>query len=126
MTDAVVKSVSRSNVINLFILGIAIVLVCVVKTKFSELFVAQVPMIPGMHGYGAQGGNVANSYPSFVNGGHPQGNPYQFPNQIYPARIPYYSEVGRPCDGDCGVLGKCENGVCKAVPYQKTVFGDNS
>lgn len=118
------KGVSRSNIANLFILGLAIVLVCVAKTKFSELFVAQVPMVPGMHGYGAQGGQVANSYPSFVQGGHPQGNPYTFGKQIYPARIPYYPELGRPCDGDCGVLGKCENGVCKAQPYHKTVFND--
>ncbi len=119
------KGVSRSNVINLFILGIAIVLVCAIKTKFSELFVAQVPIVSyNQGGYGAQGGHVANSYPSFVNGGHPQGNPYTFPNQIYPAKIPYYPELGRPCDGDCGVLGKCENGTCKAVPYNKTVFND--
>ena len=123
--DSKSSTLPRSNVVNLFILGIAIVLICVVKTKFSELFVAQVPMMGLPGNGGAQGGPVANSYPSFVQGGHPQGNPYTFNNQIYPARIPYYPEVGRPCEsGDCGVLGKCENGVCKAMPYNKTVFND--
>ena len=118
-----------SKIINLFILAIAIVLVCVTKSKFSELFVAQVPMIPNMQGYGAQGGPVANSYPSFVDGVHPMGNPYQYQNQIYSSpRIPYYPELGKVCKnngGDCGVLGKCENGVCQAMPYNKTVFANS-
>lgn len=120
------ESNSRSKVINLFILGVAIVLVCLAKSKFSELFVAQVPMVPSMHGYGAQGGQVANSYPSFVAGVQPTGNPYQYPNQIYSSpRVPYYPELGRECkNGDCGVLGKCEGGQCQAMPYNKTVFNN--
>jgi len=116
------KCISRTNVINLFILGIAIILVCVVKTKFSDLFVGQVPMVQGMNGYGAQGNLQGNLQ---VNE-NLQRNPYVYPNQIYPDRIPYYPEFGRPCEnGGCGVLGKCENGSCNAIPYNKTVFGNN-
>ena len=116
----------RSSITNLLILGIAILLICNIKTKFSEMFVANVPMIPNDDGYGAQGGVFSGNYPGYSVGGHPNGNPYTFNNQIYPAKIPYYPELGRPCEGNagCGVLGKCENGVCGATPYNKTVFGD--
>lgn len=118
--------VSRTNIINLFILAIAIILVCLAKNKFSELFVPQVQLPPYLDSYGAQGGHVANSYPSLAGGVHPQGNPNRFQNQIYPARIPYYAELGRPCTNqkDCGVLGKCEGGSCNSIPYEKTVFND--
>lgn len=108
----------KTQLINMFILAIAIILVCSARSKFSELFVAQVPLPPQYQGYGAQGD------PGQIMGGHPQGNPYQYPNQIYPARIPYYTEMGRPCDSiqSCGSMGKCENGKCNAIPYEKSVF----
>ena len=115
-------SSTRTQIINLLILAIAIILVCIAKSKFSELFVANVPL-PFQGPYDAQGGKIANSYPSFADGVHPQNNPYQFPNQIYPARIPYHTEMGRPCEGgSCGVLGKCENGICSPLSYNRTVF----
>ena len=51
------------------------------------------------------------------------------PKQIYPAKIPYYKDMGRVCDpnmpNSCGVMGKCQEGVCRAVPYNKSVFGVN-
>jgi len=107
----------RSNIVNLIILGVAIILVCVTKKKFSELFVANIPMMNGPMMNGQE------PLREFANSGHPQGNPYTYQNQIYPAKIPYYPELGSPCkNGDCGLLGKCEGGSCRAIPYNKTVF----
>jgi len=97
----------RTNVVNLFILAIAILLVCVTKNKFSEMFVAKVPIPPYNNGYGAQGGVVVNGYPGFAQGGNP---PTQYTTNH--VRNPYYAGYNKPYDGDCGVLGRCENGVC--------------
>lgn len=111
------RNISKSNIINLIILGVSIVLVYTIRTKFSELFVPQIPL--GYYPNSIYQNNYQN------NGVQPQGNPYHFNNQIYPDRIPYYPELGRPCNSvnDCGVLGNCVNGVCNAVPYNKTAFG---
>ena len=110
----------KKNVTNLLILGVAIVLISITKSKCSELFVGEVPMMMNSYDginnlqYASQSDNLKE-------------NPYRFPRQIYPVRPPYYPELGKPCQnsGQCGVLGSCGDGVCKAIPYNKTVFGMN-
>ncbi len=47
--------------------------------------------------------------------------PVVFPVQLY-QYIPYARDVGKPCEGGCGALGTCENGICKLKNYNKTVF----
>lgn len=109
----------KTHLVNMFIIATAIVIICAARSKFSELFVAEVPMIPQYDGYGAQGGPTQP-----IQGGYPNGNPMIYQNQIYPARIPYYNEMGRQCNSikDCGSMGVCTNGSCKTVPYENTVF----
>lgn len=100
----------NTQLINMLILAFAIILICVAKSKFSELFVPQVPIPPNNYNY---------IPPPTQN---PQALMYQ--QQIYPAKIPHYNELGRPCDSvkDCGIMGVCKEGKCNAIPYQNTVF----
>lgn len=109
---------NKSQLVNMFIIATAIILICVARAKFSELFVAEVPIPPYYQGYGAQGS------PPPIKGGYPQGEPRIYSNQIYPARIPYYNEMGRPCNSikDCGSMGVCQDGSCKTIPYENSVF----
>ena len=110
---------NKTQIINMLIIAVAIVLISAAKVKFNEMFVAQVPHIPFDQGYGAQGGSVPP-----IRGGYPVGQPRIFENQIYPARIPYYNEMGRPCNSvkDCGSMGVCKEGHCKTIPYENSVF----
>lgn len=110
---------NKTQLVNMFIIAVAIILICAARSKFSELFVAEVPMIPQYQGYGAQGGNVPPPP-----GGYPHGEPRIFPNQIYPARIPFYTEAGRKCNSikDCGSMGICQDGTCNTIPYENSVF----
>lgn len=98
------------HIINLIILSIAIVLVIVAKKSVLEDdFVAQVPMV-------GNGGNYA------IPGSYPTGQPMRFREDIYPAKIPWYPEYGRPCSGQCGATGMCVDGVCKMRNTDKTAF----
>jgi hypothetical protein len=113
-----------SDIINLVILGIVIVLLFVVQQNYqnnkpSENFVGKVPQTPignGMH------------YMYNVPGGHPTGQPMMYPEQLYQAKIPYYDDsihnIGRPCTGPngCGVFGTCANGTCTVKDKSNTVF----
>ena len=60
-------------------------------------------------------------------GVYPTGQPMLFKKQMYP-KIPYYSDSlrhqGLICKDQesCGVLGHCENGVCKVKKQGDTVF----
>ena len=115
----------KLQLINMFILAVAIILVCVAKSRFYELFVASLPEPPFYQGYGAGGNSRESLLQLQVPGTQPQGNPYIYQNQVYPGRIPYYNELGRPCaqgQDSCGSVGKCENGKCAAIPYSRTAF----
>lgn len=105
----------NTQLINMLILAFAIILICVAKSRFSELFVPQVPLPP-------------NNYPMPpMISSNPQA-PLMYPQQIYPAKIPHYNELGRPCDSikDCGIMGVCQEGKCNAIPYQNTTFNIQS
>jgi len=124
------ESKSTGNyVLNLLIIGVAIILVIVAMQSINnhpphDSFVGKVPMVP--IGNGMQ-------MPYYVPGGYPTGQPMMYPNQIYPAKAPYYNDtfnhIGRPCNqanaengGSCGVLGTCTNGVCTVKDKHDTVF----
>ncbi len=47
--------------------------------------------------------------------------PVVFPVQLY-QYTPYARDVGKSCEGGCGALGTCENGICKLKNYTKTAF----
>lgn len=110
----------KSKIMNILVLGLAIVIVCVTKTRFRELFVARVPITGlGDHRYPYHGSPQAPP-------------PYMYQQQYYP-QAPYYGQVGKPCGPNgCGSMGECVNtegqpisqgvGVCRAIPYNKTAF----
>lgn len=123
---------SKNYILNLVILGIAIVLV-VVARRNTDLFVGRVPITP-------IGGE---QYPFMA--AQPIGQPMMYQRQLYPARVPWGNlipsrnswigggnpsgnggnpsgiDMGRPCEGGCGDTGVCQEGVCTTVK-NKTVF----
>jgi len=117
---------TSSTVMNMFILGIAILIVMLIKQRFEartnsgEPFVGVVPMTSIGNGnpYGPSGTLLGP-------GTQPYGQPMMYDQQLYPAKLPWYNETGRPCSGDkgCGAVGVCQNGVCsvKDGPHD-TVF----
>lgn len=101
--------------INLFILSIAIILICIAKSRFQELFVGDVPQVP-------LGGHSNDNNIQLVQ--ELNKNPYRYPQQIYSAGLPYYPYFNKPCKGgDCGVFGYCKDGICNQEMSEKTVFG---
>ncbi len=113
---------TAASVVNLLILGIAIILIIIALNNLqpqADPFVGKVPMVLG-------GGGMPGPY--YVPGVFPTGQPMMYPNQYYPAKVPYYNDstqhVGRPCqsEGGCGVLGVCQNGVCTVKSENDTVF----
>lgn len=133
----------KNYVINLFILAIAIALVCVAKSNFSELFVPNVNLPPNNTFFDpatkqfiqVPHNNIPLN-PWLPQGGHPMGQPMMYPNQIWPNGIPYYPQIGGPInadgmkvpckDGDCGATGMCIDGTCRGRETDKTVMGVNS
>ena len=119
------EKTTSNYVLNLLVLGVAIVLVLVAQQNMSSLpsirnpdgFVGQVPMVP-------IGGRPGGSpYPVQISpGGYPRGQPMMYPKQYYPAKVPYYNETGRPCEGGCGATGTCQGGVCSMMDQYNTVF----
>lgn len=114
---------TSSNIMNLFILGIAILLVMVAKQNIQGMpspdgdsFVGKVPMVPiGGAPYHPQ---------QILPGTQPYGQPMMYPQQYYPAKVPWYPETGRPCEGGggCGATGVCQQGVCTVRDQYNTVF----
>ena len=105
--------------LNLIVLGIAIIIVLVIQNNLNDFFVGRVPQVP-----------IGNApyYNLIPYGVYPNGQPMVYPQQMYPAKLPYYNDsvanYGRPCkepDG-CGVLGACVDGVCKVKDQNNTVF----
>ena len=103
---------NSGSILNLLVLGIAIILLIVLinqnPSSRGDSFVGKVPMMP-----------IGNGFypPGYVPGVQPMGQPMIYPQQIYPAKLPYIDDsvnnVGRPCGGnDCGAFGSCINGVC--------------
>lgn len=137
--------------VNLFIIGIAIIVVGVLRSCYDmnpDMFVANVPIPPHQKpGYSQPLAPQQAQQFSKISQGSPKvqpqmnmrqpnaqqyynyGNtPHQFTNQYYPAKYPYANETGSTCvDGSvtngCGAAGVCQNGVCKPLPYKNTVFG---
>ena len=115
---------SGNYALNLLIIGVAIILVILVQHNLvtADSFVGKVPMMPIGNGpfYGA--------YQGLPQGVYPTGQPMMYPQQLYPAKVPYYDDsvnnYGRPCKepNGCGVLGACVNGVCTVKNQQDTVF----
>jgi len=101
---------NSGSILNLLVLGIAIILLLVVIWKNKDTFEGKMPMVSvGSGGY----------IPYMVPGQVANGYPLLYQNQLYPAKIPYINDsvknVGRPCgegNSDCGVFGSCVNGVC--------------
>ena len=113
------KTTLQTHIVNLFILGTAIILVFVAKRNFKDYFVANVP-----HTAIGNGG-----YPTNPQGGYPQGQPMRFPKQLYPARVPYQPKPDsqpfvNPQNGwnGYGATGVCTDGVCHPKQFDKTVF----
>lgn len=134
-----------SSIINLIIIGIAIVLVFSIKTKYNEGFRNNrfnpyaTPTIPW-------GPPMSDSYiqqypqgpprpymqnylpgPNFQGPGGQMGQPpLLYPYQLYP-KIPYYPSVGQLCTDDdptkgCGATGYCREGQCYMKHSDGTVF----
>jgi len=113
------------SVVNLLIVGVAIILVLVVQKNLTQglsqdPFVGKVPMVPIGGGW--------NPY-YMQPGGYPIGQPMQYPQQYAQAKYPYYNDpmnqAGRPCQqgqASCGVLGACVNGMCTVKDQKDTVF----
>lgn len=107
---------TESGILNLFIIGVAILLVIIAKRNNDDNFVGKVPMVPIGNGrpYGPQ---------QILPGTQPYGQPMMYPTQYYPAKVPWYPETGRPCkEGGCGATGVCHNGVCTIRSQNNTVF----
>jgi len=112
---------TNSNILNLLVLGVAIILVMVAQQNIAnqppveDSFVGKVPMVP-----------IGNGRPTgpqqIVPGTQPYGQPMMYPQQYYPAKVPWYPETGRPCEGGCGATGVCQNGICTVQDQYNTVF----
>jgi hypothetical protein len=106
----------RSNTnysMNLFIIGIAIVIILLIKrSKLFDKFVGNVQVTPI--------GNGGNNF--LVPGSYPMNQPMMYAQQLYPAKMPWYPETGRPCSGKCGITGVCTNGICQMRDQTETVF----
>ena len=109
----------RTHVINLFVLGTAIILVLVAKKNFKDYFVPNVPITPIGNG----------GYPTDPQGGYPQGQPMRFNSQIWPAGVPYQPHPWAECSKNptngfegCGATGVCKDGKCTPLEFKKTVF----
>ncbi len=111
---------TSGNIMNLFILGIAILLVMVARQNIenapnNDNFVGKVPMVP-------IGGGRAHGPQQILPGTQPYGQPMMYPQQYYPAKVPWFPETGRPCEGGCGATGVCKDGVCTVKDQYNTVF----
>ena len=111
------KSNGNDNIRNLLILGVAIILVLVAMNNQGppqDPFVGKVPMV-GIGG--------APYHPmQILPGQHPTGQPMMYPMQYFPAKVPWFPETGRPCEGGCGATGVCQDGVCQVKDQYNTVF----
>lgn len=113
---------NSKNVTNLAIIAVAFIFVFLVYKKTcngNDDFVGRVP-IPPIGGYGAYIG-----YPPYqMPGVYPTGQPMMYPQQLYPAKMPYYPEFGQVCKNtqDCGATGLCVNGSCTVKDKAGSVF----
>jgi hypothetical protein len=119
------EKTTGSYVLNLLILGVTIILVLVAKNNpmFANL---GMPNRPPQEGFGGGGGGFGG-YNYMPRGVQPTGQPMMYPRQIYPAKMPYYPETGRPCNGKlssmgCGSTGVCTDGICHMKDQNNTVF----
>lgn len=111
----------REKVTNLFVLGVAIILVYIAKNNFKDYFVPVVSRTP--IGNGMLPGPSQYAYPT--------GQPVQYKEQMWPVRVPYQPRVGTPCTKneyngrvECpGATGMCVDGVCQPKTFNRTVFG---
>jgi len=112
---------------NLLVLGFAIILVVVAQrnitngsdksdlSDFKDRFTpGNVPMVP-------IGGAPYNPQ-QIAPGTQPYGQPMMYPQQYYPAKTPWATETGRPCEGGCGAVGVCKDGFCTVKDQYNTVF----
>lgn len=118
----------KESITNLFVLGVAIVLVYVAKRNFKDYFVPNVRQTP-------IGNGPTNIFPSGPNLLRQQ--PMQFKDQMWPVRVPLEPNPQTPCgtseyaqdkDGrgrvECpGATGICQDGVCQPKKFDRTVFG---
>lgn len=124
-----VKS-KTTNILNLVVIGLAILAIIMFRKNYKDSFIDMGPV-------GSQ------PYPPTLNWYYPSNNPYAVPQtpinpqlnyyppqnmnnlanlnaqplgynkQMYP-KIPYFSNVGRPCVGnDCGATSSCVAGYCQ-------------
>lgn len=100
--------------LNLIVLGLAILLIIIAQQRIQpDKFVGKVPLtLIGNGGYD----------PYFIKGVYPTGQPMTFSKQLYPAKIPWYTQYNRPCKYGCGTTGVCKNGKCTGRDQNKTVF----
>lgn len=103
----------KNNVLNLLVLGVAIILV-LVAMKNQDYFVGKVPMV--------NIGNAPYLPMQFLHNGYPIEQPRTCQQIIYPEKVQNYNEIGRPCNGGCGEMGLCQDGVCKVKSQENTVF----
>jgi hypothetical protein len=100
-------------IVNLIILTIGIIIIIVAKNS-TDTFVANISWIPPI----GNGNGYVNSVGSNLNE-----QPMRFREDIYPARVPWYPEYGRPCtDGQCGATGICKDGTCEMRRTDRTAF----
>lgn len=107
------------KITNLFVLGVAIILVYIAKRNYKDYFVPDVRQT-----------SIGNGQKPI--GSYPTGQPMQFKEQMWPARVPYQPMPGTPCGTSeytgrvsCpGATGICQDGVCQPKKFDRTVFGN--
>ena len=111
----------RTHIINLFVLGTAIILVFVAKRNYKDYFVPVVQKTPIGNG----------GFPTNPHGGHPQGQPMRFQKQIWPVNTPYMPKPWASCSTNqtngfsgCGATGRCVDGRCEDLEFNKTTFNN--
>lgn len=123
------SNINPTSIVSMIITLISIVAIGVVKANFfdetssSDAFVPFVQNRPAVVPSKAQ----QHAYLEQRNVAYPYRQPFDFDQQIYNAKNPYYKDMGRQCDqntpNSCGVMGRCQNGICSPVQYSRTAFG---
>lgn len=144
---------SKVIMFNLVILGVAIILVAVAKNNYGEFFgnivnsltmaqkarlnyydspipnqlYAQYHFKPYQYLGPMDKNGVTYKFDPYNTNSNLKQQPMVYPQQLYPAKAPWYPQAGRPCEtGSCGATGVCKDGVCHRTDGSNTVFNINT
>ena len=129
-TTTTLSKSKTTNILNLVIIGLAIIAIILFRKNFKDSFVdlgplGSQPLPPTLSWYGngfqGQGPSYAGSgyngqyYQNAFQQNLPNlgSQPLVFQKQMYP-KTPYVPNVGLKCNGDtCGAAGNCYQGYCR-------------